>query len=267
MLEAGPTCATNPLYCNWVVYYNDQAQPWEFGPFDPVVLDADWHPDLAPILSMGKQVHGYVSMGEVGVWRYYFDDVQNAGILISENPNWPGSWYVDIRDPFWTDLMINTVVPNMLAQGFNAIFIDTLDVPIYLEQINPSAYAGMIQAAIDLVAAVRANFPGVPIMVNRAYQILNDIGGNIDIALGESVYTTFNFATQTYEPVSQAGYDWQRTLLQNAQALHPQLLIFSLDYWDMTQSNQVRKIYKEERRNGFRPYVSEIYLNQIYPEP
>jgi len=262
-----PLCSTNPLYCNWVVYYNNQASTSDFDEFNPIVLDADFHPALAPLIAEGKTLLGYVSVGEVGNYRYYFQQVQNAGILISQNPNYPGSWYVDIRSPFWTNLMINTVIPNVLAQGFQGIFMDSLDIPIYLEAINPSAYAGMTQAAINLVIAIRNAFPNAPLMLNRAYQILTNVGSYINYALGESVYTTYNYGTQQYEYVDQAGYQWSLGYLQGAQAQFPNLTVMSLDYWDPSDPVTIKKIYKTERTNGFIPYVTTIYLNTITPEP
>jgi polysaccharide biosynthesis protein PelA len=265
--DANSLCPENPLYCNWVVYYSDQAQTSDFDCFNPIVLDADVHPSLPPLLAEGKTLLGYVSLGEIGNYRYYFQEVQNAGILISQDPNYPGSWYVDIRSPFWTNLMISTVIPNILNQGFQGIFMDSLDVPIYLEAINPSAYSGMTQAAINLVIAINNAFPNAPLMLNRAYQILADLGGYITYALGESVYTTYDFSTQQYEYLDQSGYQWSLGYLQGAQELYPNLNVMSLDYWDPSDPVTITKIYKVERNNGFIPYVTTIALNVITPEP
>lgn len=265
--DANPLCSTNPLYCNWVVYYNNAASTSDFDEFNPIALDADFHPSLPPLLAEGKTLLGYISLGEVGSYRYYFNDVQQAGILISENPNYPGSWYVDIRSPYWTNLMISTVIPNILNQGFQGLIMDSLDIPIYLEAINPSTYAGMTQAAIDLVIAIRNNFPNAPLMMNRAYQILNSVGGYITYALGESVYTTYNWGTQQYTYEDQGGYQWQLSYLQGAQALYPNLQVMTLDYWDPADPTTIKQIYKVERNNGFVPYVTSIDLYHITPEP
>ena len=46
----------------------------------------------------------------------------------------------------------------------------------------------MTPAAAKLVRMIRQNYPQIKIMVNRAYDILPEIGGQIDYVLGESVY-------------------------------------------------------------------------------
>jgi polysaccharide biosynthesis protein PelA len=264
---ANPTCQQNSLYCNWISYYNNQAAPAEFRNYNPLVLDADRHPDLTPLRSMGKTLLGYVSLGEVSTTRSYFTEAQNAKLLIAPNPNYPGSWYVDIRQPAWTNLMIQKVIPSILKQGFQGLLLDTLDIPIYLEQVNNPAYIGMTQAAIDLVIAIRTAFPQIPLMLDRAYPILNEVGSYINFALGESVLTTYNFSTNLYYYLTLAEYTSQVTYLQKAQAAYPHLVVMSLDYWNPADPATVRKIYHAERKNGFRPYVSTISLHQITPEP
>lgn len=262
-----PQCPANPLYCNWLVYYNNQAPTSAFAEFNPIALDADVHPALPPLLAEGKTLLGYISLGEVGNYRYYFQQVQQAGILISQDPNYPGSWYVDIRSPFWTNLMITEVLPNIFSQGFQGLIMDNLDIPIYLEEINPSAYSGMTQAAVNLVIAIRNAFPNAPLMMNRAYEIVTDVGNYITYELGESVYTTYDFGTGQYEYQTEDGYQYGLYYLEGALAQFPNLQVMSLDYWDPNDPATVEQIYRVERNNGFVPYVTDISLQNITPEP
>lgn len=265
--ETETTILPAPLVEKWVVYYNNTAQTCEFDPYNLIVLDADFHPSITPLAAEEKKVLGYVSLGEVGNYRYYFQDVQDAGLLIAQNPCYPGSWYVDIRKSFWTALMIDTVIPKILEEGFHGILIDALDIPLYLETVNPAAYAGMTQAAVDLVMAIRTAFPDTPLMLNRAYELLSHLGGYIDYAVGDAVYTKYDYRTKQYQYVDQANYQKTVGYLNAAQLLYPNLNVLSLDYWDAEDTLTYSKIYKTERHNGFHPYVSTINLNQIIQEP
>jgi polysaccharide biosynthesis protein PelA len=264
--HANTTCSENPLYCNWLVYFNQQGNTGDFNGYNPIVFDADRHPDLKPLKPV-KTVLGYISLGEVNVQRSYFDSVQTAGILIAPNPNYPGSWYVDLRNPFWKELIIQTVIPSILNQGFTGLFLDNLDIPIYLEQVNSNGYTGMIRAAADLIIAIRAAYPNIPLMMNRGYQLLSAVGGSITYALGESVLTRFNSTTERYEYVPIREYQKQVAYLQNAQSLYPKLILGSLDFWYPNDSLTISKIYHAERQNGFVPYVGAANLQQIVPEP
>jgi len=85
--------------------------------------------------------------------------------------------------------------------------------------------------------------------------------------VGESVYTTYDFARKKYQMVDPAGYRHQVHLLQTAMRRRPELRVFTLDYWEPSDAPGIEKIYQEERANGFSPYVSSIDLTRVVPEP
>jgi len=251
----------------WVVYYNDQEKPEAFSAYNPIVFDSDIHPLIQPLLAQHKEVLGYVNLGEVEEERSWFNQVKQAGILIRENPDWKGSWIVDIRQPAWKKILLAEVIPSILAQGFTGLFYDQLDVSIALEQEDPLKYKGMSSAAIDLVRSIRQRFPGKRVMMNRAYEILLRVGDAIDYALAESLYTSYNFEKKKYYIRTQEDYDWQLNYLNSARQAFPHLVIFSLDYWLPKEINMYKKIYSVERSHCLRPYVSTLLLDQIILEP
>jgi len=158
-------------------------------------------------------------------------------------------------------------VPGILEQGFQGLFLDTLDDPSELERRSPAAYRGMSAAAVALVKALRQAFPSIKIMMNRGYDILPEVTGVIDMELGESVYATYDFSRKAYHLAPAKDYQQQVRALKQAKKLNPALGIYSLDYWDPTDRIGIRRIYREERANGFEPYVSTIELNQVIKEP
>lgn len=261
---AASTCQDNPLYCNWLAYYGKQAA--DFQPFDPIVLDADIHPDLAPWKSI-KTLLGYLSVGEIASTRPYFKDARAAGVLISQDPNNPGAWYVDVRKAAWRDMLINTIIPSILNQGFKGLLLDTLDASIYLERVNPIAYRGMIDAAVNLVFCIHNAFPQAKLMLSDAYPILNRVGGYIDYALGNTVLTWYDPKSELYYYTTREMYESAVSYLRNAKVLFPSLTLMSLDYWNPNDPYTITQIYRRERQNGFRPYVGPARLQQIVLEP
>lgn len=251
----------------WAVYYAAAAPAATFFDYDLVVFDADAHPPLPPLLDRGVQVLGYVSVGEVASYRRYFTAVQKQGLLLQENPNWPGSFAVDLRDPRWTERLIDEIVPAILHQGFHGIFIDTLDQPLHLEATSPSKFKGMRRGAVQLIRTLRQRYPGMVIMVNRGYPILPQIASSIDMALGESVRTTYNFASKRYERVSEGDYQWQLQWLNKARQAAPRLQLFTLDYWDPADAAGITEIYALQRDKGLIPYVATVELDRLVPEP
>lgn len=251
----------------WVVCYSDKPRGEEFLGFDLAVLDSDAHPPLAVLARQGRSVLAYLSLGEVANHRAYFNAVKAEGILLGENPNWHGSFFVDVRDPRWQRRVAGQLVPAMLASGFSGVFLDTLDDPAALERADPERHRGMTAAAADLVRNLRRAFPGMPMMVNRGYELMPEIAALIDSLLGESVYTTYDTARQGYLHVPAAQYRQQVALMQQARRWNPKLRLYSLDYWDPADRKEIRHIYQVERANGFAPYVATPELDRIVSAP
>jgi polysaccharide biosynthesis protein PelA len=113
---------------------------------------------LEPLTKGGALVLGYLSLGEVNRDRAWFGELREMGILLGENPNWPVSHYVDVRDAAWRKFVNATLVPEILAQGFRGVFLDTLDDPIELERRDPQSRGGMADNALFTLLSLRLGF-------------------------------------------------------------------------------------------------------------
>ena len=125
----------------------------------------------------------------------------------------------------------------------------------------------MVAAAAGLVKALRQSFPSITVMMNRGYALLPEVASHINIALGESVYGTYDFEGKVYRAVPAAAYAEQVQLLKQARKSNPSLRICSLDYWDPADREGIRRIYRAQRANGFDPYVATVGLDQLIKEP
>ena len=249
----------------WAIYYAAAAEPIAFAPYDTVVLDADRHPPVGPLVERGKAVLGYLSLCEVSNTRTYFADVQAEGLLLGEHPTWRGSHYIDVRDPRWTRRVIEDLIPRLLRRGFTGLFLDTLDDASYLDK-QPGR-RGMREAAIRLVKAVRRHYPDLTVMMNRGYGLLPAVERDIDAVLAESLYGTYDFSTKRYRRVAAADTAAQLALLQAARARRPALRLYALDYWDPEDASGIAALYQAARASGFVSYVATIELDRLVPEP
>ena len=261
-IAAGST----PAPLRWVVCYSDKPRPEQFREYDLVVLDSQSHPPLAALKRPGRILLAYLSLGEVAKDRPYFMEAKREGILLEENPNWAGSHFVDLRSSLWLRRVLEQLVPSILSSGFDGLFLDTLDDPVELERVDPVGHHGMTAAAVDLVRRLRLSFPGSALMMNRGYGLLPEVAPLIDCLLGESLYSTYDSGRRKYLRVSAADYRYQLNLLRQAKRTNPALKLFSLDYWDLGDPREIRRIYALERANGLVPYVSTPALDQIVRE-
>lgn len=249
----------------WALYYAADAEPIAFAPYEMVVLDADRHPPIGPLVERGKTVLGYLSLCEVASTRSYFDDVRAEGLLLDEHPIWRGSHYVDIRDPRWSRRVIEELIPRLLRRGFTGVFLDTLDDAAMLDR-QPGR-RGMRDAAIRLVKAVRRHYPDLTLMMNRGYDLLPAVERDVDAVLAESLHGTYDFATKQYRRVPAADTAAQLSLLRAARARRPALRLYALEYWDPEDAGGVAELYRIARAAGFEPYVATIALDRLVPEP
>lgn len=263
-------CGSRPAAAadeRWVVVYTEKPSVADFRDYGLVVLDSVHHPPIRPLLEQKKAVIGYISLGEVENYRDYYKAVEAEGILHEKNPNWPDSRYIDVRDVRWTRRVIEELIPRLLHKGFQGIFIDTLDNPADLERRDPVKFKGMTEAAARLVRAIRRHHPGIYIMLNRSYEILPAVDGQIDAVLGESVFTEIDFEKKTYRLADRKVYSQQVEWLKAAKARQPKLKVYTLDYWPPADAAGVARIYAEQRKNGFIPYVSVKELDRVLKEP
>lgn len=213
----------------WLVYYSDKAKITDFRDYGLLVLDSEYHPPLPPLSDRGKELLGYISLGEVEKYRPYYESVRADGIVLQENKYWKGSYFVDVRDDRWVSRVIEELVPGVLRKGFDGLFFDTLDNPPHLERVDPKAFKGMTAASARLVRTIRRHYPHIKIMLNRAYELLPHVADAIDYELGESVFADYDFDNKKYKRVDVQEYRRQVALLKDFQGRHKDLRVMTLD--------------------------------------
>jgi uncharacterized protein (TIGR01370 family) len=251
----------------WAVCYTNRPAAADLAAYDVVVLDPHLHPPLGPLIERNRTVLAYLSLTQLHRDRAHFSTLRRAGVVLEAHPIWSDAHYLDFRRPEWSRLVLESLVPEALEQGFTGLFLDTLDDAELLEAQDPARHRGMTAAAVRLVRAIRHQYPQAVLMVNRGYAVVPEIAGSIDILLGESVITTFDAGTRDYRRVTDAGAKWQIDRLRDARRINPGLKLFTLDYWDPADLEGVRRIYREQRDQGFVPYVSTPELDALVEEP
>lgn len=251
----------------WIAFYGQTADEWVLSSYDVVVLDPMFKGSIPAVADAGARVCAYLSLGEIRISDTFYDRVDRAALL-EENPAWPGTRRIDVRQRSWKELICGEVIPFIAAKGFTGLLLDTLDTPPYLEQLDPNGKRGMRQAAVDLVVAIHNSYPNMLVIVNRGYALLPSVIDSIDGIVAESLLTTV-------DQRRGGGFKWngpsdvalQLSLLANATQGRTRLPILSLDYWDPEDAATIREMYLRQRQLGHHPYVATRMLDRIIPEP
>ncbi|MEK9281885.1 endo alpha-1,4 polygalactosaminidase [Bradyrhizobium sp. ISRA442] len=257
--------AVAPKPIRWLAFYGATAEEAVLATYDIVVLDPAFQGSISLVADAGGKVCGYLSLAEIRMSDPLVARLDPAALL-PENPDWPGTHRVDIRNPTWRSLILDVRIPALAAQGFTGLMFDALDTPPYLESRDPVRYRGMRAAAIELVASIRARWPDMMLIMNRGYALLPDLAGQIDAVIAESLMTSPGPRGEGFTWVDRHQLDLQLELLQPATRRNPPLPILSLDYWNPDDASTIAEIYRRERELGHHPYVATRSLDLIVPE-
>lgn len=252
----------------WTVYYGYELEANAFDAFDVVVLDGGYDKPVAELKAKGKTVLGYISFGEAENYRSFFKDIEAKGVLMEENPEWPGHIIIDVRKPEWKEYLIGTLIPSVLERGFDGVMFDTVDSPLHIGFKTPEEKRQMQHASIALLCAVHAAYPDITIMINRGFDILPDAAPCINKLLAESTHTDLQLSTvKKPRLLTDDEYGWYVKKMHASMKANPLLKIYTLDYWPQNDKEAIKGIFATQRKNGFIPYVSTMDLQNIYHEP
>ena len=250
----------------WLCYYGLDADPACYTGVDLAVFNARWHPPL----DGGRKrpaYFGYVSVGEVDARGDFWPQVAGRSFLVRENPRW-GTWVVDVRHPDWQSLLIEAIVPAVLAEGFDGLFLDTFDAALSLAAWNdPETFAQLRRCLVSLLGTIRRRYPQIGIIVNRGLAVLADMAPLIDAVVVEGLSSIFCPQQGDYAPVAPDTRQRLLDQLRSGLGACPRLPVLTLDYAARFDDPLASAAVQLARSCGFVPYVGDAALNTLYPPP
>jgi len=245
----------------WIVYYGQDLSSDVVKKLDVAILEPG-HIQPSKYKAKKTKFVGYLSVGEVNHNRSYWSLVKGKSFLVEENENWPGAYRVDIRSKEWQDLLLKQIIPSIINKGYNGVFLDTVDTAIYLEQKDPTKYAGSKQAMIDFIIRMHKEFPDLMIIPNNGLQILNSIGPHISGVLVEDLYTRYNFENKTYTktPIEDTKYKEKYLDLFKVKYNKP---VYNVLYSTDSKDEVAKYGIKMSRSKGFHWYITTVDLMHL----
>lgn len=261
LLTSRPARAADSAVHTWACYYGKKPQPL-LARFDLVVLESNNLPP--PVKRNGRPVAlAYASLGEVDADGAYWSLVKGQPFVLRKNSNW-NSYFVDIRDARWREVVLDRIIPDIVAKGYDGVFLDTLDSSVHLEDTDPKAFSGMTRAAVSLVHEIKSRFPNLRLCLNRAVPVLAQSAPDLDYALLEGLYSDYDGGTKHYRLVSQKDREALVAAAVQAQSANGKLIVLSLDYAAPNNAKRVRQAVAFSRNHGFVPYVATPQLDKVY---
>lgn len=235
--------------------------------FDILVCDGQNPPDLAPLLEAKKPLYAYTNIAQALKFYPYYQQAVDAQLILMPNPFNPEGSFLDLNNPKWQEFMCSTLIPTLVKKGFTGLFLEGLDIPIYIEDSEGYQYKGMKDSAVKLIQAIRGHFPELKLWINRGFQLADQIGSVIDGIVGEGIYSFYDWNKKSYEKRTEGDIQWQVQNMQKLCQKFQQIQPYSIDFADPKDTETIKALYESERKNGFNPYVAPKGFAELMKEP
>ncbi len=246
------------------VYYANSIPIEMFYAFDWLILDPDSAKETFTnkrlMIQGGKaKLFGYLSVGEVEPFREDFEEVDKSWLL-GENKAW-NTYIADIRKEEYQQFLISRA-KRIESLGFDGFFLDTLD--SYKLVLNQEEWRSYEISLAEFIKRLKKDFPDRLIILNRGFEIYDEVKDYINGVLVEGLYSTVKLKGSGYVEVNE-GRDWLLGVLEKIKQNHP---VIVLDYADLPEDKKnAKELLSKISSYGFIPYVSVKELNVIGVSP
>jgi cysteinyl-tRNA synthetase, unknown class len=245
----------------WVSYYSAGQIP-QLLQYDVVDIDVEDgaanydSQDVAELRQRDKLVFSYINIGSAEPFRSYWSQVKPY--VIGQYPGWP-EFYMDVSKSGYREVILKTVVPQILGKGVDGLFLDNVDAGS--DNARPDVTAGIV----ELVRQIRTMHPDVLLIAQSSnLRVLTERGKD-----GRQFYEYVNgLAREEVSATYGGGYrkvpvGQSNAMLRTLAGWRSKgLTVFTLDY--ANSAELAHYAIARARAYGLIPYVSIRELDRIF---
>lgn len=205
------------------------------------------------------QWFAYASVGEITVQRPYYAALPQDWLL-GHNQNW-GSRVVDQSRAGWPAFFVRHVIDPLWARGYRGFFLDTLD-SYQLVTATDAERARQRDGIVRVIRAIKASHPAARLVLNRGFELLPQIHGEVSAVAFESLYSGWNQAQSRYMPVPEADRNWLLTMAQTVRTQYG-LPVISIDYCAPGDAGCARETAANIAAHNIVPFVTDGALQTL----
>jgi hypothetical protein len=172
---------------------------------------------------------------------------------LAHNAEW-GADVLDVTDGAWLDFVVEDLAAAALAKGYDGLFLDTLESTARIVAAKPRKAAACHAALITLIKKLHARFPQTRIVLNRGFDLIDEIASNINGVVVEGLYQTGDATGKKYQALSTSDTRWLLDRIHRVQARR--LPVFVIDYVAPDELDLARRTAKQIAAQGCVPFVT-----------
>jgi len=222
--------------------------------YDKVVVEADSIDNIYAIRYPEKMV-AYVSVGEIEPWRKTKTPYDKKWV-ISENKTW-NSLIADLNNEGYQQFIFERI-ETLFKQGYRNFFLDTMDA-YHVTAKDKALFKTQQKALIAFIHKLHKKYPKSKIIINRGFELLEEIHDDVNAVVAESLIARYNHADKSYVEVPKNDKEWLLANFKKAQEYG--LDAVSIDYSNKSTKERL-KIAKKIKKLGIIPYVTDGLLQE-----
>ncbi len=201
----------------------------------------------------------YVSVGEVHCSRNYHGDIPEHWI-IGRNSAWQAD-IVDQGAPGWPAFFVERVIAPLWQRGYRGFFLDALDSCLLIAD-NDMQRERNQAGLVAVIRAIRERFADARLILNRGFELLPAVHGEIYAIAFESLFKGWNERRREYVDVPPGDRHWLLEQAGKARALYG-LPVIAIDYCPPEDVLGARDTVERIRSLGFVAYVGDGRLQAL----
>ncbi len=242
-----------------IVYYGDNIPYSLIGIHDYIILE----PDFINVYTSGfktykDNIYAYISINEMLKTRSFSKEIDKSWI-IGKNGAW-GSLILDIKNPNYQNFLLDRVIGELYKKGIKNFFFDTMD-SYKLAKVSKYDKEKLRLGLIQFIKKFKQKYPNSKLIINRGFEIIDEVHSHIDAFLFESYYYGINTNNMRYKQISNSDREWLDAVLKKVKNYN--IPIIALDYLPQSEKKRQDQALKALEKKGFIPYVTTKELTNI----
>lgn len=201
-----------------------------------------------------KKIYAYISIGEIDKTNPAYKMVQKSW-KAGRNKAW-NSDVLDITNKDYQNFLLNELA-KLKKRGFKNFFFDTLDSYEFYAKTEQQKQKAR-KSLVEFIKKVHKKFPNAKIILNRGFNIVDEVHNYITAILFESYYKGLD-SNLNYTDVSKDDRKWLDKYLNKIKTYN--LDIICVDYLPLSNIKNSEKLITKLKQKGFIPYISTKELN------
>jgi hypothetical protein len=241
----------------WAIFLHQESVPEDLDKANPLIFSYETHPPLQSYIDRNKTLLAEMNLLNIAPGELGYEKVHDEKMLFSHKEGNSKGGLVDIRNVLWKQYVIESKLQSLLLRRFQGVYVDCLHEARELEMRDPKHFAGLSSAVIEVLQAIRYQYPTVILAVDYDEELTPKLLPIVQYVIADSIMTSTQNETEATLKLTSDSERAMQTLSQWKQR-YPSLTILIKEQWNLDDSQGHTLIENKIRQHGFIPFIKTL---------